>query len=128
MSSFETKTLLVKYDYVAPDGSEIRLLSDMKGGGICHATMPAFAVSAAVSHKTVEEIWYFIQGCGEIWRKLNEQEEITKVAPGVCITIPPKTHFQFRNTGNEPLVFIDVTMPPWPGPEEAVRVQDYWQK
>ena len=45
---------------------------------------------------------------------------------GVCLTIPPGTSFQFRNTGWEPLCFIITTMPPWPGPEEAVRVTDHW--
>jgi mannose-6-phosphate isomerase-like protein (cupin superfamily) len=48
------------------------------------------------------------------------------VEPGTCLTIPVGTHFQFRNPGREPLCFLIVTTPPWPGAQEAVRVQDYW--
>ncbi len=33
---------------------------------------------------------------------------------------------QFRNTGDEDLCFVIVTMPPWPGAEEARRVTDHW--
>jgi mannose-6-phosphate isomerase-like protein (cupin superfamily) len=29
--------------------------------------------------------------------------------------------------GEEPLMFIIVTMPPWPGDQEAVRVDDHWK-
>lgn len=50
-----------------------------------------------------------------------------KVRPEVCITIPLGTHFQFRNKGNEPLIFVIATMPPWPGPSEAIRVEDHWK-
>ena len=34
-----------------------------------------------------------------MWRKLNEREEVVTVAPGVCLTIPVGTHFQFRSFG-----------------------------
>ena len=40
MLEFKTKQLLEKYDYPAPDGSEIRLLPTMNGGGLAHCTMP----------------------------------------------------------------------------------------
>ena len=58
---FDKKTLSDKYDYLAPDGSEIRLLLDMKGGGLCHCTLPPSGISRAIYHKSVEEICYFIQ-------------------------------------------------------------------
>ena len=77
-------------------------------------------------HRTVEEIWFFVHGRGEIWRKLNGREEIVSVDPGVCITIPLGTHFQFRSFGYEPLAAIGVTMPPWPGKGEAFEVQGKW--
>ncbi|MBV9227755.1 MAG: cupin, partial [Chloroflexi bacterium] len=53
-----------------------------------------------------------------------EREEA--VIPGTCFTIPVATHFQVRNTGSIPLCFIIVTMPPWPGEQEWVRVTDHW--
>jgi len=116
-----------KYDDIAPDNSEIRLLPSMNRGGICHCTLPAGKTSLATKHKTVEEIWYFLEGQGELWRKQDSNEETTKVNPGLSITIPTGTQFQFRSTSNDALCFICVTMPPWPGPEEAVKVQGTWE-
>ncbi len=124
---FETKYLSTRYDIIAPDRSEIRLLLETSGGSMVHCTLPPNKISQAVIHKTVEEIWYFIEGQGQVWRKQGDREEIVKVKSGVCITIPTGTYFQFRNTGNEPLRFVIATMPPWPGENEAVRVQDYWK-
>ena len=97
----------------------------MKGGGLAHCTLPSHGISLAVEHKTIEEIWYLIQGRGQAWRKHEDQEEVVDVGPGTCLTIPTGTHFQFRNTGKDPLCFIIATMPPWPAAEEDVRVQDY---
>lgn len=124
---FETIQLKSKYDYLAPDLSEIRLLPSMKGGGLAHCTLPPQGVSLAVQHKTVEEIWYFLEGEGEAWRKKDEQEKTVKVFPGVALTIPLGTKFQFRNTGDCPLKFTISTMPPWPGADEAVRVKCHWE-
>ena len=123
----ETMQLSPEYDYLAPDGSEIRLLLTMKGGGLAHCTLPPGAVSQAVRHKTVEEIWTFIQGEGQVWRKQDDRAEVVDVKPDVCLTIPAGTHFQFRNMGQEPLCFLIATMPPWPGAEEAVRVEGNWK-
>src|SRR5216117_2870669 len=68
---FEVKQLRERPDEQAPDGSEIRLLPELWGGGLCHCTLPSGRTSKAVKHKTVEEIWYFVQGIGEVWRKLG---------------------------------------------------------
>jgi mannose-6-phosphate isomerase-like protein (cupin superfamily) len=124
--AFETKHLPEKYE-LAPDKSEIRPLLSMKGGGLAHCTLPAYGISLAVEHRTIEEIWYFIQGHGQVWRKQGEREEVVDVSPGTSVTIPLGTHFQFRNTGQDPLCFIIATMPPWPGEHEAIRVQDHWK-
>src|SRR4030042_6179097 len=94
--NFETKQVPINYDELAPDGSEIRLLPNLKGGGMCHCTLPVGKTSRAVKHKTVEEIWYFLEGTGEVWRKQDGHEEVIKVGPGVSLTIPLGTHFQFR--------------------------------
>jgi hypothetical protein len=51
-------------------------------------------------------------------------EDVVKVGPGISLTIPVGTHFQFRNTGSEPFRFIIATMPPWwPGVNEAFFVE-----
>ncbi len=41
------------YDYLAPDGSEIRLLLDLEGGSLAHCTLPPGRISVAQRHRTV---------------------------------------------------------------------------
>jgi len=92
---------------------------------MAHFSLPAGAVSGAVSHKTVEEIWFIVGGSGQMWRKQGAMEETVALEPGTCLTIPLGTNFQFRaaSTG---LQAVAVTMPPWPGEGEAVAVQGPW--
>jgi mannose-6-phosphate isomerase-like protein (cupin superfamily) len=127
MSGFMTTRLAVKRDAVAPDGSNVRILLGLERGGMAHFELGPDQTSVAVAHHTVEEIWYFVRGRGEMWRKLGDQEEVVPVDPGVCITIPVGTHFQFRSFGYEPLAALGVTMPPWPGEGEAYFVEGKWE-
>ncbi len=115
-----------KYDLLAPDGSEIRLLCQLTGGSMVHCALPEGGLSVPVTHRTVEEIWFFVSGKGEVWRRLGDREEISEARPGLSLTIPFGSHFQFRNTGTEALEFVIVTMPPWPGADEAVGVDGRW--
>jgi mannose-6-phosphate isomerase-like protein (cupin superfamily) len=126
MNNFNTKRLPAQRDAVAPDGSDVRILLRLSGGSLAHFELPPGGTSIAVAHRTVEEIWYFINGRGEMWRKLSDREEVVAVEPGVCITIPLGTHFQFRSFGYEPLAAVGITMPPWPGEGEAYTVQGKW--
>jgi mannose-6-phosphate isomerase-like protein (cupin superfamily) len=82
--------------------------------------------STAVAHRTIEEIWYVLRGRGEMWRRQDGREDVTSLEPGVCLTVPLGTHFQFRALGDEPLSVLGVTMPPWPGPDEAIVVAGRW--
>ena len=123
---WETRTAAEDYDVLAPDGSEIRLLVRVRGGSMVHCTLPPGGVTRAVCHRTVEEVWYFLGGRGQVWRKRGEVEETTDVRPGTALSIPLGTHFQFRATGAEPLTFVITTVPPWPGPDEAVPVPGPW--
>lgn len=125
-AAMQTKRVPAACDTLAPDGSEIRILAATTRASMVHCTLPPGKASLAVAHRTVEEIWYFVAGRGEVWRKLAELEEVVDVSPGVSLTIPLGVHFQFRNTGDTPLEFVLATMPPWPGPDEAYRVPDHW--
>jgi mannose-6-phosphate isomerase-like protein (cupin superfamily) len=125
-ATFVTKQLGEARDVLAPDTSEIRLLVSTGRGSLAHGTLPPGRTSLAVAHFTVEEIWYVTAGRGQVWRKQDDHETVVDVAPGTALTIPTGAHFQFRNTGPEPLRFIMCTMPPWPGEQEAVRVPDHW--
>ena len=126
MTPFDSKRLPVEPDAVAPDGSEVRVLLALTRGGLAHFQLAPGQISRAVAHKTVEEIWYFVQGHGEMWLKTGEREEVVVVDAGVCVSIPAGTHFQFRALGMEPLAAVGVTMPPWPGASEAYPVEGAW--
>jgi len=62
-----------------------------------------------------------------MWRRLGSIEEITDLSPGVSINIPVGTEFQFRSDSDEPLEAVGVTMPPWPGADEALEVEGVWK-
>jgi aspartate racemase len=126
-AAFQTKPLPEQRDDVALDGSDVRVLLQARGGGLAHFELPAGQTSVAVRHRTVEEIWYFLDGQGEMWRKSGDDEQIVPVAAGVCITIPLGTSFQFRAAGDRSLAAIGATMPPWPGPDEAFVVSGPWE-
>jgi mannose-6-phosphate isomerase-like protein (cupin superfamily) len=114
------------YDVLAPDGSEVRILVAANKGSMAHFTLPPRQVSLAVVHRTVEEVWYVLSGQGQMWRKFGDTETIVALTAGLSLTIPLGTHFQFCNTGIEPLKAVGVTMPPWPGMDEAFAVQGKW--
>src|SRR5580692_5869547 len=106
MSAYATKALGEKPDAIAPDGTAVRLLAALAGGSFAHFELPAGAVSHAVAHRTVEEIWYFVGGVGQVWRRQGETESVADVGPGVSLTIPLGTHFQFRAGLQTPLAFV----------------------
>ena len=126
MAEFHTKQLPIAADAVAPDGSDVRVLLGVRDGSMAHFEFPPGEVSKAVTHRSVEEIWFFLAGRGELWRKKGDSEEVVSVIPGVSITIPQGTHVQLRSFGDEPLTAIGVTMPPWPGEGEACEVTGRW--
>jgi mannose-6-phosphate isomerase-like protein (cupin superfamily) len=61
-----------------------------------------------------------------MWRKQGSREEVIPLLPGLCLTIPVGTHFQFRADSEESLSAIAITLPPWPGPDEAQSVTGFW--
>jgi len=108
--SFTTCIRAAAPDVMAPDGSEVRLLAAASRGSMAQFTLPPGAVSKAVAHRTVEEVWLVLSGQGRMWRKLGDHEETV----------------EFRNDGDELLDCVGVTMPPWPGMDEAVEVPGIW--
>jgi mannose-6-phosphate isomerase-like protein (cupin superfamily) len=110
----------------APDGSIIRELVATARGSIVHCTLPPGATSLAVAHRTVEELWHVISGRGQVWRQSEDDDDVVEAGAGVSLSIETGVRFQFRNIGNEDLCFVITTMPPWPGADEAYRVEDHW--
>ena len=127
MNSFAAMQLPSGRTVVAPDGFDIRVLLGLSAGGMAHFELGAGRTSRAVAHRTVEEIWFVVSGRGEMWRKQGGREETIALGPGVCLTIPLGTHFQVRAADTEAVSAIGVTMPPWPGEDEAFAVAGPWR-
>jgi mannose-6-phosphate isomerase-like protein (cupin superfamily) len=100
----------------APDGSAVRPLCRVDGAGsFAHFELQPGEVARAVSHATVQEIWFVVTGTGEMWRRRDGREWTVALRPGLCLTIPLGTAFQFRAAaGGGPLEVVAATMPPWP--------------
>ena len=117
---------------VAPDGSEVRLLlTDAHGATRCsvvEVNIAAGAVSRPVRHRTVEEAWYVVEGAGEVWRcpPGAAASDVAPVAvmPGDALVIPTGWSFQFKAGTAGDLRFVCVTVPAWPGMDEAVEVSE----
>ncbi len=114
-------------DVTAPDGSEIRLLIDQRhqasAASLVEVTLPAGQVSRPVWHQRVEEVWYVLQGHGEVWRCPPNADPAlyaaVAVKPGDSLVIPPRWRFQFSASDAEALRVLCFTVPPWPGDDEA---------
>ncbi len=115
-------------DVTAPDGSEIRLLIDARhragAASMVEVTLPAGQVSRPVYHRSVEEIWYILEGSGQVWRCPPDADSASaapavSVNPGDALVIPTGWSFQFSADVETALRFLCVTIPPWPGAAEA---------
>jgi len=123
LASENVVALREPYDYLAPDGSEIRLLAEGTEGGLAHCRLPAGKASAPVRHRTVEELWYVLDGKGSIWRERDgEPPRTDPVKRGDSLVIPVGVSFQFKADPDHDLELLLATIPRWPGAREAVSV------
>lgn len=127
MTPFASLQLPAEPTVVAPDGSDVRVLLALDGASMAHFQLAAGQTSAAMTHRTVEEIWYVVAGRGQMWRRQGGREEVVDLRAGTCITIPQETHFQFQASADAPLEAVGVTLPPWPGAGEAMAVAGPWR-
>jgi len=123
---FDTLQLPAARDVIAPDGSDVRVLLQLGRGGMAHFELGAGRISLAVAHHSVDEIWSILHGQGQMWRCQAQRQETVSLQPGTCVSIPAGTHFQFRAASDGSLAAVGVTMPPWPGPDEAYQVPGAW--
>jgi len=124
--AFETMSLADARVERALDGSTLRALARLPGASVAQFELAPGEVSQAVVHRTIDEIWYVVSGRGELWRRQPLQEETVALAPGMCLTIPCGTEFQFRALGAEALRVLGISLPPWPGEGEAAPVTGPW--
>jgi len=127
MPAFATLPLPKDPTVTAPDGSDVRVLLSSGNGSMAHFQLAPGRCSAAVKHKSVEELWYVVSGEAEMWRSQDGREEVVHLEPGTSLSIPLGTSFQFRTKGTKPFAAVAVTMPPWPSQDEAVFVPGPWQ-
>jgi mannose-6-phosphate isomerase-like protein (cupin superfamily) len=123
---FSEQSLLDAPEVVAPDGSAVRVLVAGARGSMAHFTLAAGRCSVAVRHRTVEELWFVVEGTGEMWRRNEDDEDVVALHAGLSLTIPVGTAFQFRASEASALRIVGVTMPPWPGDDEAAVVDGPW--
>lgn len=123
---FTTRGLPDQADVLAPDGAEVRILAGLPAASVAEFRLQPGAVTKAVEHRSVSEIWFILAGHGRIWRADVAGEEVTTLSPGLSLTIPLGTRFQFRNDGADQLRILGITAPPWPGADEAFAVVGPW--
>ena len=126
MTNVATRDLPERPTVTAPDGSDVRVLLRLAGGSMAHFELAPGRCSQAVRHRTVEELWYVIAGEAEMWRCQDGRETVVALRPGTSLSIPLGTAFQFRAAGTVPFEAVAVTMPPWPGMDEAEFVAGPW--
>ena len=61
------------------------------------------------AHEANEQVYVIVRGRG-LMRVADEQE---RVEAGDLVFIPPKTGHAIRNVGDEPLVYVSATSPPF---------------
>ena len=123
---FETARISDVAEERAPDESRVRPLLALASGGMAQFELKPGQISKAVIHRNVEEIWLVLSGRGQIWRRNEGMESIVELEAGICVSLPVSTAFQFRCDGDESLRIAAVTMPPWPGGDEAIQVAGQW--
>jgi mannose-6-phosphate isomerase-like protein (cupin superfamily) len=93
--------------FITKDGSEIRELlahrnSSIRNQSLAEARLPPARSTAAHRHAVTEEIYYLLEGHGEMLL----DRETRPVGPGDAIAIPPGTLHQMTNTGSTVLKFL----------------------
>lgn len=110
----------------APDGSLLRELPRVtsgQGGGMALCTLAAGAVSRPIRHRRADEVWFVLAGRAEFWRAVGERDDLRALGPEDSLRIIAGTTFQFRTVGATPFRALLLTVPQWPGDDEAVPVR-----
>jgi hypothetical protein len=119
VSNFTTRSTPREPDDTAPDGSEVRLLAQLDSCGMAgfrFASGEGFP-SRGASHGRRDLVRSF--GSGGDVAVAGGREEVVPLSAGLSMTIPVGTRFQFRAVDGRTLFIVGVTIPRWPGPEEA---------
>lgn len=89
------KKVIVRHEEVSPT-SKLMMINLSK--------VPVGKTHKAHSHKSMEEIFYFTEGEGEV----RIEEEIETVGPGDRVIVPATSVHQVKNTGESELKYIGI--------------------
>ena len=67
------------------------------------------SMQAVHGHPDNEQVYVIVRGSGV----MQVRDEMEEVGEGTLVFIPPGAAHAIRNTGNEPLVFVSATSPPF---------------
>ena len=67
------------------------------------------------SHSSNEQTYVIVRGHGH----MTVGDEIQEVGPGTVVFVPPNTNHSIRNGGDDRLVYVSATSPPFEMPEES---------
>lgn len=110
--------------FTTKDGSEIRELlayrnSCIRNQSLAEARLPPGQSTTAHFHPRTEEIYYILEGGGE----MRIGDEVRTVGPGDAIAIPPGCTHQLKNTGHTTLKLLCCCAPCYEH-EDTVLVND----
>ena len=72
---------------------------------------------AVHSHEDREQVYVIVQGRGA----MRVGDEVEEVGPGAAILVPPGTSHSIRNIGQEKLIYVSATSPPFEMQEGNTR-------
>jgi mannose-6-phosphate isomerase-like protein (cupin superfamily) len=76
------------------------------------------------AHEASEQAYVIVRGSGHML--LGDQER--HVGPGTLVFIPPGTRHAIRNDGEEPLVYVSATSPPFPADVSATSWEPRYRR
>ncbi len=102
--------------------ASIRVMGDQSYGdgedeayGVVIANAQPGTISEPVRRPDLDEHYLIISGIGKVW--LNDEasgeEKVIELLPGKTAFIPRTSIIQFRNTGDDDLIFLVPTTPPY---------------
>ena len=111
--------------FTTKDGSEIRELlahrnSAIANQSLAEARLPVGASTMPHYHPTTEEIYFLVEGTGQ----MQVEAELREVGPGDAIGIPPGARHQITNTGSVTLKFLCCCAPAYEH-EDTVMVENW---
>ena len=93
--------------------TEIKVMGNHNGKEATYAVSGVGAQSIPVRRDVLDEEYFVLSGNGAVWVKTNNKEQVVLIQQGSHVVIPKGASTQFKNFGDDKLVFLVVTSPPY---------------